>query len=1307
MSDPRDGAAPHAARTVVAAVAEVATLPPNADGATTRVGDGRGDETTFSGPAGASAPAAVEVEGYAILGELGRGGMGVVYRAQQLRLNRLVALKMILAGAHAGAEERSRFLAEAEAVAHLQHPNIVQIHEIGDSGGLPYFSLEYVDGSALDRTLDGTPWPPEAAATLIETLAGAMHAAHRKGIVHRDLKPGNVLIAADGTPKITDFGLAKRLDSDKGQTRTGAVMGSPSYMAPEQAGGKTKEIGPLADVYALGAILYELLTGRPPFRAATPLETVVQVVSAEPVPPGRLQPGLPRDLETICQKCLEKDPRKRYDDAEALARDLTHFRAGEPIEARPIGPIGRTAKWVKRHPDQAGLLLVLALVIVVGLVLTGSQYQRAVRQKDRAERQRQRAEDQKARAERFLAAANTARAQAEAATKAVTAAKAKTDTQLYATSIALASQDWLAGDVTHAQHVLAQCPPKLRAWEWDYLNGLGRAGQMTLRTYAGPVWRAAFAAGGRHIVGASAAPFIRIWDAQRGFPLGQRGAEGAPLAIGADGRLVASSLGSSVRIQGLETGSGPRILSAGAGVQFLGGIAGVGAFRPDGKHFAVGGTDQAIHIWDLADGKEVRTLRGHVSPPPCLAYRPDGRRLASAVASLSKMLTGDDSAEIQAEICLWDPEAGALVRRWPVPAGGIHRLAFSPDGKRVVSAGMDGTVRLWDAEEGRELAVLRGHNGFVYAVAFSPDGTLVASGAWDRTVRVWDVAGARELAALRGHDMMVVDVAFSPDGRRLLSSALDGTVRVWDVAPSGSKPALEPGDLSQEYRTLRGHTGATSAVAFSPDGTTLLSGGWDGLVNVWDAASGRLVRTFRGHKAPISSVEVSSDGTRVLSASGGLLGTRPGEAKLWDLETGRELATFHAGSAPIVMARLGPDGARVATATGGFYWNGPNVLKIWDAASGRELAATAGRHPTLLALAFTPDSRNVASVGLEPGIRFWDVATGKPAGPALEPGAVFRALAYSRDGSLLAAARMDGSVVVWDAATRRPAWTLPGHSAGTYAIGFSPDRRRLASAGSDAAVKIWDLENGQELLSLRQHDHEVYAVTFDHTGRTLVSCGYDGTIKLRSVKPGAAVRAEEWPVAFADRFDRAELGDRWAVKSGRWSIEGGALRGELGPKVGNDVTKATIVPKGLLLGDLVEVRYDVWSPEPMVVEAKFVADAQAHGLLSLLVGLTEPALNGGKPGTVLMTRIGDYQPVASSDAPVFRRGMHHRVRVVREPRQLTLFVDGTERLTAEVPGLDVPELELQGSWAPAGSVVYFDNVEVRAPNTPAGHSDTP
>jgi hypothetical protein len=318
-------------------------------------------------------PAPRRFGAYEILDEVGRGGMGVVYRARQQGLDRTVAVKVLLAGPHAGAEALARFRDEARAIARLRHPNIVQIHEVGEQDGCPYFALEYVEGGSLERRLNGAPWPAAPAARLAETLARAVHEAHRLGVVHRDLKPANVLLTADGTPKVTDFGLAKFVagpgqePAEVGRTQTTAVVGTPSYMAPEQATGK-RHVGPGADVYALGAVLYELLTGRPPFRGETALDTLRQVAADEPVPPRRLNPRVPRDLATVCLRCLRREPAGRYPSALALAEDLRRFLDGRPVAARPVGPAARLGRWCRRNPALAGAgglaataLLVLAI----------------------------------------------------------------------------------------------------------------------------------------------------------------------------------------------------------------------------------------------------------------------------------------------------------------------------------------------------------------------------------------------------------------------------------------------------------------------------------------------------------------------------------------------------------------------------------------------------------------------------------------------------------------------------------------------------------------------------------------------------------------------------------------------------------------------------------------------------------------------------------------------------------------------------------------------------------------------------------
>ncbi len=316
-------------------------------------------------------PRLPHIPGYEVKEVVGHGGMGIVYKAWDLRLKRAVALKMILAGAYARPEELERLLREAEAVAGLRHANIVQVYEVGDVDGRPYFTMEFVEGGSLAQKMTGTPQPARQAAALVADVAEAVEVAHQKGIIHRDLKPGNILLAPDGTPKLTDFGLARRLQGDGGLTLSGAAVGTPSYMAPEQAQGRKDLIGPATDIYSLGALLYDLLTGRPPFRAESGAATLQQVVADDPVPPARLNPRVPRDLETICLKCLNKEPPRRYASARALADDLRRFERGEPIAARPLGPLGRLARWARRRPTAAALSVALVITALMALALVG------------------------------------------------------------------------------------------------------------------------------------------------------------------------------------------------------------------------------------------------------------------------------------------------------------------------------------------------------------------------------------------------------------------------------------------------------------------------------------------------------------------------------------------------------------------------------------------------------------------------------------------------------------------------------------------------------------------------------------------------------------------------------------------------------------------------------------------------------------------------------------------------------------------------------------------------------------------------
>jgi len=985
--------------------------------------------------------------GYEILGELGRGGMGIVYKARQGPLNRLVALKMIRDQELATDDDVARFAVEAEAAARLQHPNIVQVYEVGEWSGHPYLALELVEGDNLAHRLDGTPQPARPAAELAETLARAVHAAHTKGIIHRDLKPANVLLAADGTPKVTDFGLAKRLEAG-GPTVSGAVMGTPEYMAPEQAQGRNREIGPAADIYALGAILYEVLTGRPPFKGETVLDTMRQVTSAEPVPPQRLQPGVPRDLETICLKCLEKEPARRYATAAELADDLQRFAQGKTIRARPVGMIGRGVKWAKRRPLVAALLALVLLVAAVGFGSTLAQWHQAEAAKDEAQR-----------------------------------ALAQAETHLYSACIALAQREWEGGDIRRMLTLLDRCPPSLRHWEWRYLKGLCHTDLLTLDGHVDGVSAVAASPDGQRLASASLDGTVKLWDAATGKELHTlRAGAGcaSSVAFSPDGQYLAS---------GHEDGT-VKLWDATAGreVRTLHGhrqrVLGV-TFRGDGRHCASASADRSVKVWEVASGQEIRVLQGHGKEVTGVAYSPTGRQLASS--SL------DHTTKV------WDAASGREV--WTLRGHGdeVRCVAFSPDGRYLVSAGEAQELKVWDLATGKEVRTLDGHRDGICSVAFSPDGRLLASASRDRTIIIWDFLSNRPspvLVRLKGHLSEVNHSTFSPDGKRLVSASLDRTVKVWDAtqyhqkvlvlsghadpvwrvafSPDSQYLASASGDLynpfkagevkiwdvhsRQEVRTLRGHKGGIGTLAYAPDGRRLASGSGDGTVKIWEAAGGGEVLTLRGHAGTVFDVTFSPDGRWLASGSGTLfLPTKPGEVKIWDADTGTCTLTLRGHQGLVSSVAFSPDGRRLASGSG------DRTIKIWDPATGQETLTLRGHMRSVFGVAFSPDGQRLASCSgdwlrpNEPGeVKLWDAATGTEILSLKGHFQMVLAVAYSPDGQRLASASRDGRVKLWDPRSGEEILSLQGNSVHMLSVAFSPDGQRLAAGNWNKSVNIWE-----------------------------------------------------------------------------------------------------------------------------------------------------------------------------------------------------------------------------------------------------------
>jgi serine/threonine protein kinase/WD40 repeat protein len=733
---------------------------------------------------------------YVLLEELGRGGMGVVYKARHEGLGRVVALKLILAGDYCGPRDLARFRTEAGAAARLQHPNIVQVHEVGEQDGRPYLSLELVTGSSLEEKLAEAPWAGRDAAGLVEVLARAMHYAHERGVVHRDLKPANVLLApalgggevaglppkagANWIPKVTDFGLARRLpdgealwDACAGPTESGTVLGTPSYMAPEQAAGHSRAVGPAADVHALGAILYALLTGRPPFRGVTALETLEQVRSQEPVPPTRLQPRLPRDLETICLKCLQKDPQRRYESAAALAEDLQRFQAGEPIRARPVSAWERAVKWGKRRPAIASLLTAVVAVTALGLTTTTWLWRQAADALIETEKARQDARNE---------------------TEKVTAA-------LASKTIALARAAWLANDLDQARRYLEDCPPERRDREWHYLD---RVSQVRLIPFGKDesihvVQSVAWSPNGRDLLASSAA-VVKVWDtstwqerltlSDSQMPAHQKVDQ---LAVTSDGRrLVTVSWPSLIRNMNVVLGVREpswmlgKVWDLERGVEVRGykkAPCEAPVLSRDGRFIAARGLDVALLLLDAESGEQIQAFQGGPGWYNSFALSDDGRFLAAC-------------AQEERIIRIWDLPGGRERDTLRLDGFAPFEMVFSPDGRRLAGIWRDvqnrrTLVTVREVDAGREIAIYRSPADLIKLV-FSPDGRQLAIAGTDKAVILWDVATGKELLTFRGHAERINSVAFSPDGSRLASSSWDGMIRIWDVRPLEDDPSVPP-----------------------------------------------------------------------------------------------------------------------------------------------------------------------------------------------------------------------------------------------------------------------------------------------------------------------------------------------------------------------------------------------------------------------------------------------------------------------------------------------------------------------------------
>ena len=1006
-------------------------------------------------PSGAESSPLGSFGDYELLEEIARGGMGVVYKARQRNLGRIVAVKMILAGPLAGKEFVQRFRTESAAAAILQHPNIVAIHDVGVHDGRHYFSMDHVEGQNLAQLVGRQPLPPAKAARYVELIAQAIHHAHERGILHRDLKPSNVLIDANDQPRITDFGLARRLDGDSSLTMTGQVLGSPNFMPPEQAGGKGGKVGRPSDVYALGGILYFLLTARAPFQAESLEQIITQVLNAEPVPPRLLNPSIPRDLETITLKCLEKEPSRRFQTAQELADELGRVLRQEPIQARPVNAPEKVWRWCRRKPVLAGALGFAVAALVVGLATTSWQWRRAEQQ------------------------------------------RRATQHQLYVAKMNVVQHRWEQNHVSRVRQLLEETASSPdRGFEWYFWQRQMHLELKALRGHLGPILAVAYSPEGQRIVTGSADQTAKVWRASNGKEsLTLRGHRGPvkSVAFSPDGRRVLTgSWDKTAMVWDATNGDKLLILKGHEAAIFS------AAFSTNGQRIVTGSQDQTARVWDAVTGTNLLTYSGHTSPVWAVAISPDGQRIVSG--------GWDQTARV------WDAANSNELCTLVGHRGAVLSVAFSPDGQSIVTGSLDHQAIVWNATNGAILHRLRGHGASVFSVGFSPDGKRIISGSGDQTARIWDAAIGEELHVFKGHGSQIGSAAFSPDGRRIVTGggavrrpSPDGRFFVANIEDDPTAKVWDAGG-GMEVRTLEGHTDVVSSVDVSADGRLVLSGSFDRTARVWDVLSRREVQRVSGQGAPIRAVAFLPDGKRFVT------GSFDGTASVWDSASGEEIHKLEKHAAEIFSVAVSSDGRRIATGS----WDGR--VKLSDAATGTLLHTFPDRGGKVYPVAFSPDGQRLvsASWGESVNVNVWEANSGKPLF-TFQPTAGIWSAAFSRDGRRIVTGTHGLTATVWDAASGKEQLNLKGHTEHIHAAVFSPDGRRIVTGSADRTAKLWDAATGEELLTLKGHSDVVFSVAFSPDGQRIVTGSGDHTIKVweAASREQVAKWQEEEPTAAA------------------------------------------------------------------------------------------------------------------------------------------------------------------------------------------------
>jgi WD40 repeat protein len=1014
---------------------------------------------------------------YELLEELARGGMGIVYKARQPQINRTVALKVIAAGQFASPDFVERFRTEAEAVASLDDPHIVPIYEVGECEGQGFFSMRFVEGGSLARRMsDGkSPLSNREAVELLAKVSRAVHHAHQRGILHRDVKPGNILLDAKGEPHLTDFGLAKLVAKDSTLTRTVAMLGTPSYMSPEQARGESRHLTTAVDVYGLGAVFYELITGRPPFAGGTTMETVRQVLEKEPVRPKALCPSVDHDLETICLKCLEKIPAGRYGSAEALAEDLERWLNHEPILARRSTPVERLAKWMRRNPKVAALTVLLNLVFLAGLAgILAMSVRLATANFEKTQSNIQLAKDLRNFEWQKLDELATSGKRDDALANLTDFLRHNPNDRVAATRLismmsvcnftlpagapmrhgAALTTLVLSSDGRRA--VTAADDGKARIWDLQ----TGRL----LATLIHPlkVTVAAFAADESFVLTTCIDGTFRLWNSATGsvvFEFPKAPDSRIPQTLSNDRRRVAF-LQTDTSVQVWDLLGHQRL----GGVLQMPGLVNASVFGKDPGTIALASEDGTISV---RTGESYQTIALELKLPKgvtLLRFSPEGGTLAAAWGG---------------RITLWDTRSWSKVKEFQASDTQVLWLEFSPDGRRLVSMAYDRPLKILDVVSGQTVGQpIEAERPFAYFV-ISPDGERLATRSQGGAARLWDALTGLPESEPFEHEGPVTDLRFDPSGQFIITASQDGTAQVWDVQ-NGRAGALT-------FKT----TDTYPCACFSRDGRFVVRTTEEQRAEVFDAQTGERTGKPMVHSAQVYRMQLSPDGKKLATAAWDSTG------RIWDFQTGEPLTPLLKHRRRLYAIAFSPNGRLLATASE------DTTARVWDAATGQPIGPSLAHDGEVLDVNFSPDSRELLTASTDGTARLWSTDQGAPLWPQpLRHKGIVWAAEFSPDGRRIVTASADKSALVWDVQTRLPLTRPMLHERGVDGAHFSPDVKWVLTFSGDGTARVWDASSGEPVSQPMRHKARLANAVFSPDSRTVFTGSQDGVARLWDARTG-------------------------------------------------------------------------------------------------------------------------------------------------------------------------------------------------------------